>query len=109
MELSGVITLGVIQYISLYVYSAYRMKIENQDDKANTGRLHVDYAQARDDLYDWECLQRALAREMRHQERLEQDRLRPPSPPPVTHFTDHESQILIEQLKGRHVTHALIH
>jgi len=27
----------------------YRMKIEDKDDKPNTGRLHVDYAMARDD------------------------------------------------------------
>jgi hypothetical protein len=80
--------------------SGYRIKIENKDDKPNTGRLHIDYAQARDDLHDWECQQRALAREMRHQRRLEEERLRPPSPPPVIHFSDHEAQILLEQIKG---------
>ena len=76
------------------------MKIDNLDDKPNTGRLHVDYAQARDDLYEWECHQRALAREMRHRQRVEQERMRPPSPPPVIHFSDHEAQVLVERLKG---------
>ena len=76
------------------------MKIDNKDDKANTGRLHVDYAQARDDFYEWECQQRAQEREMRHYYRIEQERLRPPSPPPVAHFSDHEAQILLERLKG---------
>ena len=78
----------------------YRMKIEDKDDKPNTGRIHVDYAQARDDLYEWECKQRALAREMRHRSRLEEERLRPPSPPPIIHYSDHEASLLMEKLKG---------
>ena len=82
------------------IFTAYRMKIDNKDDKANTGRLHVDYAQARDDLYEWECQQRALAREMRHHQRVVEDSMRPPSPPPVAHFSDHEATILLERLKG---------
>ena len=76
------------------------MKIENKDDKANTGRLHVDYAQARDDLYEWECKARAMARENRHRIRLEEERLRPPSPPPIIHYSDHEASVLQEHLKG---------
>ncbi|XP_062583717.1 ecto-NOX disulfide-thiol exchanger 2-like [Saccostrea cucullata] len=80
--------------------SGYRMKIEDKDDKPNTGRLHVDYAQARDDQYEFECKQRMLAREMRHRQRMEEDRLRPPSPPPTVHYSDHESYVLMEQLKS---------
>ncbi|XP_013388569.1 ecto-NOX disulfide-thiol exchanger 2-like [Lingula anatina] len=79
--------------------SGYRMQIGEQTDKPNTGRLHVDFAQARDDLYEWECRERALFRERRHQERLEEERLRPPSPPPTIHYSDHEAQALIEKLK----------
>jgi hypothetical protein len=75
------------------------MKIEDKDDKPNTGRLHVDYAQARDDQYEFECKQRMLAREMRHRQRMEDDRLRPPSPPPIVHYSDHEAYVLMEQLK----------
>ncbi len=78
----------------------YRMKIDDKDDKPNTGRIHVDYAQARDDLYEWECKQRALARELRHRSRIEEERLRPPSPPPIIHFSDHEASLLMEKLKG---------
>lgn len=35
--------------------SGYRIRIDNQSDAANCGRLHVDFAQARDDQYDHEC------------------------------------------------------
>ncbi|XP_033760867.1 ecto-NOX disulfide-thiol exchanger 2-like [Pecten maximus] len=84
---------------SMFV-SGYRMKIEDKDDKPNTGRLHVDYAQARDDQYEFECKQRAVIREMRHYQRIEEDRLRPPSPPPVIHYSDHESLTLLEKLKS---------
>lgn len=80
--------------------SGYRMRIGNHTDTANCGRLHVDFAQARDDQYEWECRQRQLQREQRHRERMERDRLRPLSPPPVVHFTDHEAVTVCEKLKG---------
>lgn len=81
--------------------SGYRMKIRgDQEEASQTGRLHVDFAQARDDQYEWECRQRALQRELRHRERLDRERLRPPSPPPVVHYSDHEAQQLTERLKG---------
>lgn len=79
--------------------SGYRMRIGNQSDTANCGRLHVDYAQARDDQYDYECKQRQLQREQRHRERLERDRLRPLSPPVIIHYTDHEASSVSEKLK----------
>ena len=74
--------------------------MENKDDKPNTGRIHVDYAQAKDDLYEWECNQRALAREMRHRQRQQEDMMLPPSPPPVSHFSDLEAQLMLDRLKG---------
>lgn len=80
--------------------SGYRMKVRDQEEASQTGRLHVDFAQARDDQYEWECRQRALQRELRHRERLDRERLRPPSPPPVVHYSDHEAQQLTERLKG---------
>ena len=76
------------------------MKIDDQDDKPNTGRLHVDFAQARDDLHEWECQQRQLERESRHRERFEDTLFRSPSPPAITHYTDHEAMVLIDALKG---------
>lgn len=79
--------------------SGYRMRIGNQSDAANCGRLHVDYAQARDDQYEYECKQRQLQREARHRERVERDRLRPTSPPLVVHYTDHEAGSVSEKLK----------
>ena len=46
--------------------SGYRVKIGNNNDPGNTGKLHVDYAQARDDQYEFECRQRQLQREVSH-------------------------------------------
>ncbi|KAL3285227.1 hypothetical protein HHI36_019339 [Cryptolaemus montrouzieri] len=79
--------------------SGYRIRIGSNSDPPNTGRLHVDYAQARDDQYEWECKQRQLQREQRHRERMEEERLRPPSPPPVVHYTDHEAASVAEKIK----------
>uniref|UniRef100_A0A8C1SJY9 Ecto-NOX disulfide-thiol exchanger 2 n=1 Tax=Cyprinus carpio TaxID=7962 RepID=A0A8C1SJY9_CYPCA len=79
--------------------SGYRVRLGSSTDKKDTGRLHVDFAQARDDLYEWECRQRMLAREERHRRRIEEDRLRPPSPPPIVHFSEHECSQLGEKLK----------
>lgn len=79
------------------------MKIEDKEDKPNTGRIHVDFAQARDDQFEFECKQRALYREMRHFQRLEEDRLRPPSPPPVVHYSEHEALSLLEKFKSRFI------
>ncbi|XP_063102494.1 ecto-NOX disulfide-thiol exchanger 2 isoform X3 [Cavia porcellus] len=78
---------------------SYRIRLGSSTDKKDTGRLHVDFAQARDDLYEWECKQRMLAREERHRRRMEEERLRPPSPPPVVHYSDHECSIVAEKLK----------
>lgn len=80
-------------------FSCYRIKIADKEDAINTGRLHIDYAQARDDLYDWQCKQRALQRELRHKERLEQDQLCPPSPP-QNDFNEQEAFQLIDKLKS---------
>ncbi|KAK9881504.1 hypothetical protein WA026_016385 [Henosepilachna vigintioctopunctata] len=79
--------------------SGYRIRIGSNSDPPNTGRLHVDYAQARDDQYEWECKQRQLQREQRHRERMEEERLRPPSPPAVVHYTDHEAASVAEKIK----------
>ncbi|KAM3866759.1 ecto-NOX disulfide-thiol exchanger 2 isoform 2-T2 [Diretmus argenteus] len=79
--------------------SGYRIRLGSSTDKKDTGRLHVDFAQARDDLYEWECHQRMLAREERHRRRMEEDRLRPPSPPPIVHYSEHECSQLGDQIK----------
>ncbi|XP_055692824.1 ecto-NOX disulfide-thiol exchanger 2 [Lutzomyia longipalpis] len=79
--------------------SGYRLRIVGQTETTHSGRLHVDYAQARDDLYDWECRNRQLQREQRHRERLERDRMRSLSPPPIVHYTDHEATAIAERLK----------
>ncbi|XP_042905486.1 ecto-NOX disulfide-thiol exchanger 2 [Parasteatoda tepidariorum] len=67
--------------------SGYRLKIENKDESAYSGRLHVDFAKARDDEYEWECLQRALRREARHPGTMEQEASRPRTPPPFVHHS----------------------
>ncbi|KAM6978127.1 LOW QUALITY PROTEIN: ecto-NOX disulfide-thiol exchanger 1 [Tautogolabrus adspersus] len=79
--------------------SGYRMRIGSSTDKKDSGRIHVDFAQARDDLYEWECKQRVFAREERHRRKVHEDRLRPPSPPPIVHYTEHEAGLLAERLK----------
>ncbi|XP_043560567.1 ecto-NOX disulfide-thiol exchanger 2 isoform X2 [Chiloscyllium plagiosum] len=79
--------------------SGYRIRIGSSTDKKDTGRLHVDFAEARDDLYEWECKQRMMAREERHRRRVEEERFRPPSPPPIVHYSEHESAMLSEKLK----------
>ncbi|XP_055529865.1 ecto-NOX disulfide-thiol exchanger 2 [Wyeomyia smithii] len=89
--------------------SGYRVKISSggfnyttpePKDPSTFGTLHVDYAHARDDQYDYECRQRKLQRERRHRERVEEDRLRPLSPQPVIHYTDHEATSVAEKLKN---------
>ncbi|XP_058466906.1 ecto-NOX disulfide-thiol exchanger 2 [Malaya genurostris] len=88
--------------------SGYRVKLNSggfnfttpePKDPATYGTLHVDYAHARDDQYDYECRQRKLQRERRHRERVEDDRVRPSSPQPVIHYTDHEATSISEKLK----------
>lgn len=80
--------------------SGYRVKIGNNSDSPNCGRLHVDYAQARDDQYEYECKQRQLQREQRHREKVEKDRLRPLSPPQIVHFSEIEAANLTEKIKN---------
>lgn len=86
----------------------YRIRLGSSTDKKDTGRLHVDFAQARDDLYEWECRQRMLAREERHRRKMEEDRLRPPSPPPIVHYSEHECSQLGEKIKGWQTFHSYI-
>ncbi|XP_036965112.1 ecto-NOX disulfide-thiol exchanger 1 [Acanthopagrus latus] len=82
--------------------SGYRMRIGSSTDKKDSGRIHVDFAQARDDLYEWECKQRLFAREERHRRKIHEDRLRLPSPPPIVHYSEHEAALLAERLKDDH-------
>lgn len=76
------------------------MQIGSSTEKKDSGRIHVDFAQARDDLYEWECKQRLLAREERHRYTLHEDHLQAQSPPAFIHFSDHEAAALAEKLKG---------
>ncbi|BFF97879.1 ecto-NOX disulfide-thiol exchanger 1 [Drosophila madeirensis] len=80
--------------------SGYRLRISAMNEPPNFGRLHVDYAQARDDQYDYECKQRQLQREQRHRERMSLDRMRSQSPPPIPHYTEHEATAIAEQLRS---------
>ncbi|KAL7979457.1 hypothetical protein Chor_004615 [Crotalus horridus] len=57
------------------------------------------YLSARDDLYEWECKQRMLAREERHRKRKTDERFHPPSPPPVANYSDYECSLVVEKLK----------
>ncbi|GFY13783.1 ecto-NOX disulfide-thiol exchanger 1 [Trichonephila clavipes] len=84
---------SVEQALSL---SGYRIKIEDKDDPAYTAKLHVDYATARDDQHDFECRKRQREREERHRAR----EVRPPSPPPISHFSEHEAIAVNEKLRN---------
>ncbi|XP_031621671.1 ecto-NOX disulfide-thiol exchanger 2 [Contarinia nasturtii] len=77
--------------------SGYRIRINNLTDSPNCGRLHVDFAQARDDQYEFECKQRQWQREQRHRERLERDRSK--LSPPIVYFSEHEAAAIAEKLK----------
>ncbi|GBN99269.1 Ecto-NOX disulfide-thiol exchanger 1 [Araneus ventricosus] len=77
--------------------SGFRIRIDESEDPAYNGRLHVDYAVARDDQHDFECLERARLREERHRQK---EAFRPPSPPPIPHFSEHEAQTLAERLRN---------
>lgn len=81
------------------------MRLGSSTDKKDSGKIHVDFAQARDDLYEWECKQRLLAREERHRRKIQEDRMRPPSPPPIVHYSEHEAVLLAEKLKGKDSSH----
>lgn len=85
----------------VFLFEGYRMRLGSSTDKKDSGRLHVDFAQARDDFYEWECKQRMLAREERHRRKLQVDNLRPPSPPAIMHYSEHEATMLAEKLKGK--------
>ncbi|NXI23941.1 ENOX2 protein, partial [Sterrhoptilus dennistouni] len=58
---------------ALYL-SGYRIRLGSSTDKKDTGRLHVDFAQARDDLYEWD-------------------------PWHVVHYSNHECSVVAEKLK----------
>ncbi|KAG8174801.1 hypothetical protein JTE90_004076 [Oedothorax gibbosus] len=74
-------------------FSGYRLKIENKDDEpAYSSRIHVDYAIAKDDQYEYECM-------MRKKEEI-QKVLRPPSPPPIVDYSECHAAILGESLRN---------
>lgn len=78
--------------------SGYRVKIGNNNDPGNTGKIHVDFAQARDDQYEYECRLRQQQREQRHKDK---DRSRSSSSPPlVAHYTEHEATAVSEKIKN---------
>jgi len=82
--------------------SGWRMRVGNSADAAASGRLHVDYAAARDDQYEFECKQREAEREKRHITQSIKQLTRPPSPPPLPHYSDHEAGVVTEQVTYEH-------
>ncbi|GFX52603.1 ecto-NOX disulfide-thiol exchanger 1 [Trichonephila clavipes] len=76
--------------------SGYRIKIEDKDDPAYTAKLHVDCVTACDDLHEFGCRKRLREREERHRAREG----RPPSPPPISHFSEHEAIAVNEKLRN---------
>jgi len=80
--------------------SGWRLRVDNQDQTDYTGRLHVDYAQARDDLQEYERSQRLMEREERNRMRAIEDMTRAPSPPSIPFYSDGEAHSLVEDLKN---------
>lgn len=66
----------------------------------SASRLHVDYAQARDDQYEWEMKKRHLMREERRQQQTRSNP--PPSPPLIPHFTEAKALSVSEEIKGNY-------
>ena len=66
------------------------MKVDDRSDKEYTGRLHVDYAHARDDFHEWQMEKRALERE---RDCSSSQNLN-------GHFSESEAATLLEKLKG---------
>lgn len=64
----------------------------------SASRLHVDYAQARDDQYEWEMKKRHIMREERRQQQTRSNP--PPSPPLIPHFTEAKALSVSEEIKG---------
>lgn len=82
-------------------YSGFRVRIGNSTESPNCGRLHVDYAQARDDQYDYECKLRQSQREQRHREKVSKERITTSlSPTKTVHFSDNEAVNLTERIKS---------
>lgn len=75
----------------------YRLVMKGQE-LISASRLHVDYAQARDDQYEWEMKKRHLMREERRQQQTRSNP--PPSPPLIPHFTEAKALSVSEEIKG---------
>ncbi|XP_050540768.1 ecto-NOX disulfide-thiol exchanger 2 isoform X2 [Daktulosphaira vitifoliae] len=76
--------------------SGYRLVMKGQE-LVSASRLHVDYAQARDDQYEWEMKRRHLMREERRQQQTRSNP--PPSPPLIPHFTEAKALSISEEIK----------
>lgn len=79
--------------------SGWRLKVDNQSDHPYTSKLHVDYAQARDDQQAYERQMTLVEREERMQRRMMIDMNRPPSPPSKPSFSNRDAQRIVEDLK----------
>jgi len=79
--------------------SGWRLKVDNNSDQPYTSKIHVDYAQARDDK---EAYERMLAEQERSeflQRRALLDMNRPASPPGHPTYSDREANRITEDLK----------
>uniref|UniRef100_A0A3B4TJ85 Ecto-NOX disulfide-thiol exchanger 2 n=1 Tax=Seriola dumerili TaxID=41447 RepID=A0A3B4TJ85_SERDU len=68
--------------------SGHRIYLSSSTGKTDSGRLHVDLAQARDDLYEWECRQCGA-----RWRRIASGNL------PIIHYSKHERGELGEEIK----------
>ncbi|KAG8199422.1 hypothetical protein JTE90_000290 [Oedothorax gibbosus] len=75
-------------------FSGYYLKIGNKEEAAYNSRIHVDYAKARSDQYEYDCKMRAL-----HTEMLRERGLQAPSPTPIVSYSEFEAASLGELLR----------
>ena len=79
------------------------MRIGANIDPESNGRLRVDFAQNRDDQFEFECEQRRRAREARHHATEPddpRDERRPKEPKVIPRFSPPEGSALLSKLKG---------
>lgn len=72
--------------IQRFFFSGYRIKIQHREESEYAGRLHVDFATARDDQHEYEC------------------RMKTMTPPTVVKFTEKRAKAIVKQLRDGKIT-----
>uniref|UniRef100_A0A8D3AVY6 RRM domain-containing protein n=1 Tax=Scophthalmus maximus TaxID=52904 RepID=A0A8D3AVY6_SCOMX len=79
--------------------SGYRMRIGSSTDKKDSGRIHVDFAQARATCTSGSVNSGCWPESSGTVRQVHEDFPAAAVPPPVVHFSEHEAAMLAERLK----------